>query len=920
MAVEAVGCVILEGSGFLALFPRQGDPRDHGPLATPDCWPRVGLYATEPEAQRVVDLLRLKEALDSGLPLERVPLHLPLQEYMNNDSTMQYLRDHDMATVWATFHACGAEQLQPACDPYAGGGGGPVTYAPSGAVTTAPSGAVVGAGGALPAGMGRNWWEQLSDEEVAEAGGATAAAEAYDGYVSGAEGGWATDLGLSEDADLSAGGAASPAAHLGQQQAQQQPAQLQQEQREGREAQPRRPSPGGPADGGSGTREGTPSGRPRRAAALRNPNIPSMAAAAEAVAGGVAASADGSGSSRQHQLSTLAAHRQAEEEERRREQLAEAAAAAAATAAAAGEEMGGGPTPKKRSKTIIFPPVPSSMKCNQCVNCQNPQRKRPCVLARRRLLELLREQEEAAAAAEEAALEAAEAEAKAARQAPACSAGERTAAAAAGAVGTLPAAAPTASGAVDTAEPAGTPRSPAAAIRSALSLPSRKQLYPIIPPSERCGRCKPCLNPKLKKACREARQRQLEAGLAPPFQQMLYNQQKALAGGGAGGTPAPGGSPTPAAAAAAASAAGAAGRARVPPSVATAAAVAAGRQLGASLIGCRVRIYWPGMRRWYEGRISAYDAPGGQHHIEYDDGDQQDHVLGEEKYILLDPPRAQPPAGPVEQGADDGGTTAASGGGATPAKRPRSVEEPGDPAEQQAEQQRREVRPPPPLLQKVQRRGDSGASPGRAGRKGSGGACGTLGGSPATAPDTPAAAAAAPGGATPLLLRSTPMGPAAAAAAEAVVQLPAALAACCRRGSETAAAAAAAGVTAMLVGRFMAAFSCRMSTAQRQEHAAFLMPLLEAECYEGVQACLEEALVLCSKAPSPPVTTCGTMPAALPAAASQGDRQAGQQSEPATVVRPGSDAGAAPAGGIGASCSGSGSQTEAAMATVRQEA
>lgn len=51
MAVEAVGCVILEGSGFLALFPRQGDPRDHGPLATPDCWPRVGLYATEPEAQ-----------------------------------------------------------------------------------------------------------------------------------------------------------------------------------------------------------------------------------------------------------------------------------------------------------------------------------------------------------------------------------------------------------------------------------------------------------------------------------------------------------------------------------------------------------------------------------------------------------------------------------------------------------------------------------------------------------------------------------------------------------------------------------------------------------------------------------------------------------------------------------------------------
>lgn len=101
---------------------------------------------------------------------------------MGNESTMQYLRDHEMAAVWATFHACGAEQLQPASYPYAAGsGGGPVTYAPSGAVTTAPSGAVVGAGGPLPAGIGRNWWEQLSDEEVAEAGGVAAQREVRKG-------------------------------------------------------------------------------------------------------------------------------------------------------------------------------------------------------------------------------------------------------------------------------------------------------------------------------------------------------------------------------------------------------------------------------------------------------------------------------------------------------------------------------------------------------------------------------------------------------------------------------------------------------------------------------------------------------------------------------------------------------------------
>lgn len=32
-----------------------------------------------PSLQRVVDLLRLKEALDGGTPLEQVPLHLSLQ-------------------------------------------------------------------------------------------------------------------------------------------------------------------------------------------------------------------------------------------------------------------------------------------------------------------------------------------------------------------------------------------------------------------------------------------------------------------------------------------------------------------------------------------------------------------------------------------------------------------------------------------------------------------------------------------------------------------------------------------------------------------------------------------------------------------------------------------------------------------------
>jgi hypothetical protein len=139
----------------------------------------------------VVDLLRLKAALQVGTELEAVPLHLPLQaspllpatctkamspaamliasgqlivtrernllgvslstpgpaapltflgcaptwtptpahavlshatlccavqEYSSNVSTMQYLQDQPLETVWATFHACGADQLQAEAD------------------------------------------------------------------------------------------------------------------------------------------------------------------------------------------------------------------------------------------------------------------------------------------------------------------------------------------------------------------------------------------------------------------------------------------------------------------------------------------------------------------------------------------------------------------------------------------------------------------------------------------------------------------------------------------------------------------------------------------------------------------------------------------------------------------------------------
>jgi hypothetical protein len=247
--------------------------------------------------------------------------------------------------------------------------------------------------------------------------------------------------------------------------------------------------------------------------------------------------------------------------------------AAAAGAAGRGEEAsasvgGAGPPPssppsRRPAKTILFPPVPASMRCLKCVNCQNPQRKRPCVLARRRLLDLLRQQE-----AEMGLAEAAE---------------ERNGGGGGGADeaahgGEGPGAGPAAT---DAGTPRGGACRGAAVLAAALHLPPRKQLYPPIPPSERCGQCKPCLNPRLKKACREARKRQLEAGLAPPRAQASAAARGATAAGPRSG------------------------RARAE------AAAAAGRQLGESVVGCRLRVYWPGMRRWYEGRVTRYDPASG---------------------------------------------------------------------------------------------------------------------------------------------------------------------------------------------------------------------------------------------------------------------------------------------------------------------
>ena len=226
------------------------------------------------------------------------------------------------------------------------------------------------------------------------------------------------------------------------------------------------------------------------------------------------------------------------------------------------------------------------MRCGQCVNCQNPQRKRPCVLARRRLLELLRAQEEAAGGGGGGAAPSASADGTAEGE------GAPAASFASGGGGGGGESVPT------------SPRAPASgppslrAAAAALHMPTRKLLFPIIPPSQRCGQCGPCLNPRLKKACKEARRRQVEQGLALP------GAQVDMSGLGASEAAAA------AASAAAASLGGGVGGKRAT-AAATAAAVAAARQLGPALVGCRLRIYWDGMKRWYEGRVAAYSSADG---------------------------------------------------------------------------------------------------------------------------------------------------------------------------------------------------------------------------------------------------------------------------------------------------------------------
>jgi hypothetical protein len=53
-----------------------------------------------------------------------------------------------------------------------------------------------------------------------------------------------------------------------------------------------------------------------------------------------------------------------------------------------------------------------------------------------------------------------------------------------------------------------------------------------------------------------------------------------------------------------------------------------GSEKGACIVGCGVRVYWPGEDNVFAGEVTAWDPKSGRHTIHYEDGDVQEELLG----------------------------------------------------------------------------------------------------------------------------------------------------------------------------------------------------------------------------------------------------------------------------------------------------
>lgn len=87
---------------------------------------------------------------------------------------------------------------------------------------------------------------------------------------------------------------------------------------------------------------------------------------------------------------------------------------------------------------------------------------------------------------------------------------------------------------------------------------------------------------------------------------------------------------------------------------------AAGGPKDHDCVGRRVKVFWPGMGRWYQGKVQSYDPATKRHRVKYRDGDVQQLRLRHEAVIWVDvgpmpgpgatPPTAQKPSKPSPPG------------------------------------------------------------------------------------------------------------------------------------------------------------------------------------------------------------------------------------------------------------------------------
>ena len=73
-----------------------------------------------------------------------------------------------------------------------------------------------------------------------------------------------------------------------------------------------------------------------------------------------------------------------------------------------------------------------------------------------------------------------------------------------------------------------------------------------------------------------------------------------------------------------------------PASTAASSPTVKGINLDDSILGRKVKVFWPAMCKWYLGHIKEFDAKSGRHTIKYKDGEIKDYALRHEAVWWLD--------------------------------------------------------------------------------------------------------------------------------------------------------------------------------------------------------------------------------------------------------------------------------------------